>query len=605
MLENFLKLPNSGDPVTAGKVNLPFRTLDQNVRYIWEVLRASTIGSTIFLRRQPIEAAAQVGMALWRNPATSQYERGLATVNVDTVTGVLATSPMSQVWGVLTAKHSATLGDICLFGVVPLDIAAAVDGTVTDGNYYLSGSNPGKLSLQRPPVSVAVLRYAAGMAFVIPQFADFLDRHTHLKYSLHCRPSGQHTPPAPGTRHVITDADSNIPGWLPASHSAFNGLAPAGAVFGYNLTAHPALKNAWPPLPATNAYLEIDRGTDQAVGGTGVPLGADGLCIIDRNGLWWLSDCYGDVPWPTDYASDSSASYSDSASAECPRHLVMALTVYMTKPTFISDATSVLSLRSADDRIRIRCVSDPDRTATTGDLEISLDLSLSVVDGQEGYTALKDFDTETGRFTKGRMVEGVYSRSANVSLTGDHSFARTIDGVERTLFQGGVGVTVDPADSKILDVQLVRLEGAEEAFYDEPPLMYIAFPSGDEKSYRAKLYVPDDLAIADPQLKLRLTILGRGVGTLPQLTLTGRRVSRPTAGLTVPADLPDSGDEFTITCVTTATLTDTNQYVEAESEEFEVAAGDTVFFTVQRNVSDGYTAEVGVLKQIGVVVAGA
>lgn len=613
-LETFLKLPNTGSRVTAGSVTLPFRTLDQNVKYIWEVIQSLGLGSTIFMRRQSIESVAKVGMPLWRNPATNRFERGLALTTTDQATGVVTTSQSSQVWGVLTKKINATLGDICLLGVVPIDLSEAVDGTVVDGTYYLSNTNPGKLVIQKPPVTVSVLRYAAGQAYVQPQWVDFLDRHQHYRFSLICQPAGQVIPPDVGERHVITEPDTSLPGWLPANHSVFGGKAPSGAVFGYNLDMDPPLKAAWPPVPISSIYLELDRnlvavdGLDrrlQTFGGMSVPLGPGGLCIIDVNGIWWMSDCYNDVPWPSDFRLGVSDSFSESSSAECPRHGVMTLTAYMTKPALIGDTTAVLSLRSGDPRIKVRCFTDSDRTAATGDLELFLDLQLGVTPNAEGYTALKSFDPDTNLFSVGSVTEGFYALSSNVSLVGSTSSLRTISSVQRRVYQGLVGITVDPADTKELDVQLVRLDGAEEGYYDDPPIMYLAFNNDQARAYRAKLHVPDDLAINTPQLKLRFVILGRAAGTLPQLTFTGRIVPRATDGLNTPMDLPTSADEFTITCDTVATLTDSNQYVEAESEPFDVAPGDTVFFTVEREDSDGYAAEIGVLRHVGVVVSGA
>jgi hypothetical protein len=197
----------------------------------------------------------------------------------------------------------------------------------------------------------------------------------------------------------------------------------------------------------------------------------------------------------------------------------------------------------------------------------------------------------------------VYALSDNVNLTGDVVGSREIDGTEYVVYQGLVGVSVDPADTKVLDVQLVRLDGVREEFYDDPPLMYLELPAGDQTEYRGKLHVPDDLAIAGPQLALRFQILGRAAGTLPALTFTARRVPRPADGLTTPLDLPASVDEFTVTCPTSAVIT-SNQYVEAESTPFDVEAGDTVFFTVRRSDSDGYAGAVGVIRQSGVVTTG-
>ena len=74
---------------------------------------------------------------------------------------------------------------------------------------------------------------------------------------------------------------------------------------------------------------------------------------------------------------------------------------------------------------------------------------------------------------------------------------------------------------------------------------------------------------------------------------------RPVAPLT-PTSLPLVGDEFTVTMSTTATVT-ANQYVEAVSDPFEVAEGDTVFFWVRRADDDAYAGAVGVITQVGVL----
>jgi hypothetical protein len=105
-------------------------------------------------------------------------------------------------------------------------------------------------------------------------------------------------------------------------------------------------------------------------------------------------------------------------------------------------------------------------------------------------------------------------------------------------------------------------------------------------------------------LRLRFRILGRAVGTLPALTLTGRRVARPTAGLATPLNLPLDGDEFSITIASEAILDAANQYVEAVSETFTVAAGDQVFFTLTRADDDAYTGEVGILHHEGLLASG-
>lgn len=604
---SLLRLIAEGDQVRAGVVNRPLRHLDQNVRYLLGLLDAAAAGSTVYARRQTVEAEAAVGMPVYLDAAAAAFRRAVAAADVDQVTGVVSTSASSQVWGIVAAKHSATLADVLLFGLADVDISAAVVGPPAAGTYYLSGAAPGRLVAQRPPVSVPVLRRTPdGRVFVQPQFVDFLDRHVHYRFDLKCAPAGTHTQPTAGGLHAVADPDAGRRGWLPADHPAFAGKAPPGAVFGYNLAADPALAAAWPPVPLTSAVLEWSKGVSADVGFTGVPLGRDGLAVLDRNGVWWMSNCYGDVPWPVDYGTGNSASASDSVGAECPRLLAMELRLYFGKATFATDAAGVvLSVASNDARLRVSCYGDPARAATTGHLELDLDLDLVASgDAAEGHLAFKTFDRETATFGRGPVAEGLYTTASNVTLSGTATSTRTIASVPRTVHHGLVAVVVDPADTKELDVQLVRLDGAEESYLKDPPLMYLGFPAGDETEYRAKVHVPFDLAIPTPRMFFRFQVLGRAAGTLPQLTFSARVVPRPSGGLATPLDVPDDSEEFSLACTTAAAVT-ANQYVEAESDDFAVAAGDTVYFTVRRGAADGYAGEVGVLRQAAVVESGA
>lgn len=603
--EAFLRAIKATDPVSAGSVNRPMRTLDQNVKYIWDVLQAASIGSTVYAHRQTVEAEVQKGMAVYLNSTTQRFERALAVASVNNATGVVETAPSAQAWGIVATKHSSTLADILLYGIDDVDISAATVATPAAGLYYLSGAAPGRLTTQKPPISVAVLRRTTdGKVFVMPQFVDFLDRHTHYQFDLVCRPAGDHAPVTDDSLHVITDADSSLPGWLPADDAIFAGKAPPGAVFGYNLSQHPALNAVWPPIPLGNAALEWNKALTTDVGFTGVPLGTGGLAVVNADGIWWMSNCAGDVPWPRDYDSTSSASYSDSVGAECPRVVEMALKLYFAKVNFATADSVVLSLRSRDARIKVTCFGNPAKEQSTGHLELSLNLNLTVADDQDGYLALKEFNPETGQFKRGPIVEGVYKTQSNVNVVGTVSKVHEISGTPRTVHKGLVLITVDPADTKELDVQTVRLDGAEEAYVGDPPVMYIEFPEGDETGFRGKIHVPNDLAVPTPELRLRFVLLGRAAGTLPSLTVTGRILSRPPDGLDTPVALPDDVDEFAIAMDTVAAV-GANEYVEAESEVFSIAAGDTVYFNVTRAASDGYGGAVGIIRQTGLVSAGA
>ena len=111
---------------------------------------------------------------------------------------------------------------------------------------------------QRPPVSVSVLVYTDdGMAIVQPVQRDFLEDHIHYKVRLYAQPAGTNWSSSPASRRrhppPVDTPDPTLPGWLPADHAIFNGRAPTGAVFGYNLATHPQLARIFPPIPPIGA----------------------------------------------------------------------------------------------------------------------------------------------------------------------------------------------------------------------------------------------------------------------------------------------------------------------------------------------------------------
>ncbi len=592
--EQFLQLVKNGEPVTAGVTNRAPAQIDRNVRYLWDLVQAANLGSTVYARKVTVEADAQKGMPVYYDQSAQQFKRALARVATDPGTGVVETAASSHVFGLVSYKHNATLADVLLYGYAELDLTAAVSGAVAAGLYYLSGVTAGRLVRQRPPVSVPVCRVAGDKVFVNPQLVDFLDRHTHYRFRLECLPAGDVTPPVAGDRHVITDPDDSLPGWLPAGHAVFDGKAPSGAKFGYNFTAHPALANAWPPLPVGQSHLEWSKGIDGDVGFTGVP--AD-LCVVNKDGIWWMSDCYGDVPWPAFWDTTPGVGTSlTEIVGECPRDLYMELALWFTKVNFATDNTVVTSLRSLDKRLVVQCGDGS--AGVAGDLTIDLDLGLLVnPTAVRGATVLKTL--EEGTFRKGPVTEGVYRLTDNVTLVSDLPTVKRVpgDASSQDVYQGLVGISVAPESTLELPILLTRLDGASEEFYQD--IMYLGLAAGEESGFRSKVVVPSTFGLPDPTLALRLVLIGRSAGTLPQLTVTARRVPRATT----PAALPLTGAEFSVTIITTQAVT-ANQYVEVTGTGFTVAPGDTVFFWVRREDDDAYAGEVGVIQQSGVLSGG-
>ena len=125
------------------------------------------------------------------------------------------------------------------------------------GPYFLSSSTPGMYTKQQPPVSVFIgTLHGNSSAVFAPTPKDLLDAHVHYAVDLVAHPAGTMACPSPDREYEFIDVNPNLPGWLPAHDPVFMGLAPHGAVYGYNMALDPNLSKIWPPIPLVNAYIE-------------------------------------------------------------------------------------------------------------------------------------------------------------------------------------------------------------------------------------------------------------------------------------------------------------------------------------------------------------
>jgi len=649
--QRLIDLIRPGAPASPGTFNQPLEQLQENINWLSEIIRAAEIGSTVYAREVTIEEEARVGTPVYFNGETQRYERALAAMNSDFTSGSLTAAASSEVWGVVAHKHNATLADLLIFGVAELNISEVVDGPVRSGTYYLSGRVPGTLTRQKPPVSVPVLRYtSSNRVFVNPTFIDFLENHRHYRFNLLCLPAGTTSPPADGGQHVITDPNPACPGWLPANHPVFNGFAPEGAAFGYNLAMHPSLLNSWPPIPLQHVYLEVIT-QDSSTGFEGVPLGPDGLCIVDRNGIWWMSDCYQDVPWPWNITttaatagaillenegfllteSDDPPAFFVTEEGECqfssdltpltsgcPRMQSMQLVLWFTKMSFANDTTVVTSLVSGDNRVRILC-SGTNVPGQVGDLVIKLDLTTQVENYDEpGYLALKTFDGVNDRFHAGPVAESLYVAvgSDNVTLNSPLQTPLPGDLFGRQQYHGPIEISVSKQTSYEIPSTLVRLEGAVNENY---PVFYVGLPAAEPSSIVSMFNVPVDVPTGT-KFAYRLRLMGHVLGTLPQLEVSYMIASRPKEGLGVSITQSDVWNPFAdlanpdnmVTSVSLPTggrpaLGNLPAVVEAESEPFAVQAGDIVYMRLRRTPGsdndDTYTGDVAIIQQAGVLTS--
>lgn len=574
-----------GEPVDQHVASRPDRQLERRDQYLKDRLDAAGLGEAVVAYGSACAPGVTVGMPVAWNAANGRFEPAIAATRV-APGGALELDPLADVVGVVRAKASATSADVVLAGRATIDLTGVVTGVVTAGRYYLSAATPGKLVRQRPPVSVSVLfADGAGTVYVQPTSRELLEAHVHHKFDLVCAPAGVHSDPGVGNRHQVLSPDPTKSGWLPANHASFGGKAPAGAVFGYNLAAHPSLQSVFPPIPPEAAVLVWDKGLNR-VGGVIVPTGSDALAVVNRDGIWWFSDVYGDVPWPANYNSASPPADvgPNSGSPESPRAEEMRLTLAFAQMLLATDKTVVTRL-SAPANSPITLDGCAVGSGYVGDVRIDLDLDLLVSDQQEaGSLVLKSLQGAT--FRRGHVVEKLVA-GAGVTLTPTVGNPAAAQGAVT------IDVDVDPGDRELLP-EIVRLDDARERFHLDVP--FIGFPAGRKSAVQLRFRVPYDGLPSQPVARLRLWLYGSFAGTLPALSATRRRLVRP-SGAPVPTPTAD-----TVITLNTGVAVASAAYVEVQSEPFAVAEGDTILVTLARAVSDGYAGEVGLFRN-GLVLA--
>lgn len=593
-----------GEPVSAEVASRPDRALQGRTDHLRDRINNLETGMALVDFDAAISLDVQEGFAVYWNATLQRYEPAMALMETDAETGTLVAAASADCLGLVLTKRSAKVGDILLCGLAEFDeLSNAIGEDIDPGRYYLSAVNAGHLTKQRPPVSVPVA-YVMGpkdscsdkpLVFVMPQLRDFQQDHIHYRIPLTCAPAGTHTPPAVDDRHVITAADSTLPGWLPADDAIFNGTAPVGAAFGYNLSAHPALNRIWPPVPIGAVAMLLDKGVDR-VGATEIPLGREGLCMVNRYGIWWMSDCYGDVPWPTSYDSGSSTSWSESSSPECPRHETMRLDIVFVRMVLGAAGAVVTDLAPSDGSPIIveNCDGDP---ATTGSLRLRLDLEALInSDDEDGSLVFKSLGTGF-KFNRGRIVEGIRAGSENVTITSTHP--KTVDDV---VTHQGI-VTVDAnlnLDERELPTQITMLNDAVERQFRDVP--YVGFAEDRDAAVTFRFDVPALGVPADPQVKFRVVLFGLATGTLPELTMNYKRISRPD-GIVTPATIP-SVWASPAPVFDSAEAVTAYEAIEIESDALDVAAGDTVILQIARDADAGYAGEVALLRCKAILIGG-
>lgn len=603
----------NGEQVNATVTNrLPLQVA-QRTAAIEQLVNAKNAGRALMDKNARVASDVEVGHAVYWDTTEQLYKKAIVAVVLSPVAGGFVISESSYVQGICAAKLTNTAGDILLEGLIGqfnFINGAGVKGNEPEqgGQYFLSATVAGTYTRMRPPIAISVVfLYGNCSGAVRPEPRDLLDSHVHLAYDLYAEPAGTiECPAVPEAKYTFITPDSSRPGWLPATDPIFAGLAPTGAKYGYNLSAHPELERVWPPIPPDSAYLELDG------------IGVNQLdFLVDQNGLWWFQDCYGKAPWPiappcavdsssSATPSSSSAGSSSSGGAACdagPSLKQMGfvytdpttcrMRIFFTKMVFKTNNALVTSLRPAAGS-PIEVLNCDGLPGTVGDLQLALRLIFDVDTGAGGYQVLKTIDGTT--FQQGPVVEGVKAGSF-VTITAVPGQSEVgPDG----FIKGKCVISASLPGGNQLDVPiaLVALNNALEQTING--VFFLQLISNTVNGLLGRIDIPPDLLIANPTMVLSFRLLGPNPGTLPALDLSYLRLLAPDGcdAQTLPSAYTD------LDPLPFCTLDGANQYVEVSSESFVVAAGDQVFFNLTRNAPDGYPVDMGVLLMRATIVPG-
>jgi hypothetical protein len=558
-----------------------------------------------------VEADALEGQPMYFDAATGTYKRALAAVELDAVNGWYTVAQSSFVVGLLYSKSNTTTGSIISFGMArDFDLSNAVDDSTVSGPYYLSMTEAGKLVSARPSVGVYTL-YNRGddTVHVSPVQKDTLENHIHYKFDLVAAPAGDPNciEYDDGQVHCIFDADSDLPGWLPADDPIFNGTAPEGAKFGYNLSQHPELLKVWPPQPPDTSYIEVNSHSVEVNSGT-CP-----MVIVDCNGIWWMQDCYGAAPWSPLYdpcVSSSCGPEGSSSSGQCecltpleylPGHSYergeqMTLVMWFAKMVAKTNESVVTSLSPCSDESPIEFLNCEGVAASTGRLCAQVDFSkLAEVFPTAGLKVVKGFGPD--QILTGGAITGLKPTS-DIALTGigteGDDWDVDGDGVYRGEFEIALADRAGDPREGTPDLNIVS--NVREDYDSVLKLFYLHYPAGQAGEVRGRIDVSRiDVPAGNLQMKLFFWFVGRSAGAMPELGVTYRCVPL----ITTPGALPTSDSNIGTGLWTPGVTLSAGQYVEVEMPDayfFDITAGDQVFFSVTWDGSSGPSDGFGIIR---------
>ena len=564
----------NGMSVDEAVTNIPINDLVARTDYLKSVLEAFQAGHALTHQDAPLTAATFVGCAVYWSDSDDAYAPAISAYSVSDG-GVVVPADTSRVLGVVIEKTSAAAGTVCLLGHIDgVDITAAVGVGPDAGVYYLSSTTAGTLTTTKPPLAIPVLELASITMFWVHSGGQGNPHeHQHYSFELEAWPAGIVDEPAAGDPYTFLEEWDGEVGWLPADSSVFSGMdVPAGAEFGYNLAQDTALADVWPPAPVDNARLYVD----------GV-IQRDARVVINEDGIWWMSNCEGAVPFGSGSSETCLSSSLGCPEDWCETHLLLAFThiMGMTADAFVTSLQGVAPVEV------ISC--DTLAAAVRGSLQVQL-AAYTETDFSAGgampSTTVVSVDREAK--VNGPLISGARG-TGTVVVTGSGTPVVADDGY--TYQTGGLLVTSSSSDeNREGGVDVVALTDVGETEYQGN--LYYRLLQGQDSALRGLVRVPLSYLPTGPEMTLSFWVMGVAAGALPDLGLTYRRLPYSA----VAAQTLGTSDTALSDLSPSVTTTVAYQYIVVLSDAFAVAAGDIVFFELSRDSGDAYAADLGILN---------
>lgn len=545
----------NGQLVNAETINPILRQLYLNDQATKAILDYFQVPSAL-LACVTINPSLQVGQPVFFSSQSGRYEAaGYAT---EVIGGSTYLSESAEVWGLVVRKQSSDTAYILVDGIHRVDLIAATGESVSSGRYYL-GSSPGSLTATpADDVSPVYVCSATEDGWVLfrPHSGANAGLLSQWKYQLANTAAGTVT--IADEQVTITAPDADLIGWLPADHVSFDGNAPAGAKFGYNLATDATLQERWPPRYLATIHLDLYRDSSASVGGTAVPLGADGLCIVDEHGIWWMSSCLDDTPFIAD---------PPDAGEGCPRPLERHVMLYALKPNaliggeshrFHSEHPSLQWRRHGTTQI-----------ADSGDLDLKL-LPAALLDSQSDDGAYAVTAADDDSLLRTPVVSSLVA-GPGITLAATHT-------TETDQKFGQVTIAASEFTHKELLPLTTALWKAEEERVEGT--LGIGLPARQVSSITSAFQVP---AYASGTFTAKFQFWS--MAEFPQLTGTADPETLSLLVKVLPPPPPAGVSLSSLTELTPAmpeTLQTHRLVTVTDSAEFSLPPGSTVYVTLER-----------------------